>query len=147
MRTPWGTLRRVVRSRRPLVRPAAALVALALGLGAACAATRLPPVDRFEDAVLVYRDSDPEKALALAADDAGRSAWGAALGAWTLSDAKERALEACRESAQARGVEAPCRLFAAGDAPAEEIVRACAAGRAGARRCGLQKTYAPLLAR
>lgn len=122
------------------------LLALAAALAGACT-TQLPPVEgSFEDAIAVYLDSEPEKALALAADEAGRSAWGAAVGAWTVGGARDRALEACRASAERQGVEAPCHLFAVGEAPAESILRACGEGRAGERRCALQKTHGPRLA-
>lgn len=130
----------------PTPAAASAFLAALLALAAACAPTRLAPVEGgFEETVLVYRDSDPEKALALAADEAGRSAWGAAIGAWSKEAASERALETCRASAERRGVEAPCRLFALGDRPAEATRRACERGRAGARRCALQERHAPLL--
>lgn len=123
-------------------------LALVLGLGGACTFTP-PPASSFSEALYLYASADPKKAIALAATEQGgrgRSAWGVATGHLTQGSADEKAMEACMRNAQRAGVEAPCHLFAEGDAPAPETVAACRAGQLDPYRCRLQERHAGALA-
>lgn len=120
------------------------LILSALALPAAlpgCAATRMEGVSSFPEAVRLYRMSDDQKAMAVAADARGRRAWGVVFEYAREESAVEKALEECRANAAAARVDAPCFLFAVNDAQAESTVRACAEGRIGGQRCGLQSKY------
>lgn len=120
------------------------LAALALaGLAGACTFAP-PPAESFSEALYLYREADPKKAIALAAvarEGRGRSAWGVATGSLTQGHANEKALETCTRNAGRAGLDARCQLFAVGDAPAPDTVEACRAGQLPAYRCELQERY------
>ena len=119
-----------------------------LALGAACTFSPSAP-SSFSETLELYAGADGKKALALAAEaeeGRGRSAWGVFTGSLTQGHANQKALEACADNARGAGVEAPCHLFAEGDAPARETRVACLERRIGAYRCALQTRYAGALA-
>jgi hypothetical protein len=113
---------------------------------AGCETPRLSGAATFEEAVRTYAAADPPKALALAADERGKRAWGAQFG---RSTSKERALEdalaECDSSARRLGVDAQCFLFAIGNSQARSTLEKCSAGRIPAKRCEAQRRFAPLL--
>lgn len=134
--------------RRSARRPGlAATSLLAAALAAACTFTPSGG-STFSEALFLYETADAKKAIALAAVTQGnrrRSAWGVATGAVTQDYANEKALEACARNARRAGIEAPCHLFAVGDAPARDTVAACRAGRLDPYRCELQQRHAGAL--
>lgn len=123
--------------------PVLALLAALCG----CETPRLSGASSFEEAVRTYAAAEGPKALALAADESGKRAWGAQFG---RSSSKERAqrdaLAECDASARSLGVDAQCFLFAIGNAEARSTVEKCSAGRIPAKRCQAQQRFAPLLA-
>jgi hypothetical protein len=114
---------------------------LAAVVAAACPTTQLEPTATLEEAVRVYRLSKDPKAMAIASDEYGQRAWGVFYGGLRQERATEEALAACERNAARAGVRAPCYLFAIGDQPAQQTVRACAEGRIGPRRCAVQSRY------
>ena len=122
---------------------------LLLGLAAlaGCETPRLSGATTFEEAVRTYAASKGPKALALAADEGGKRAWGAQYG---RSTSKERAirdaLAECDASARRLGVEAQCFLFAIGNGEPRSTLEKCRAGSIPAKRCEAQRRFAPLLA-
>jgi hypothetical protein len=115
---------------------------LSLLLGIGCATTtQLGPSASFEETLGVYRLSSGKKALALAADEHGRKAYGVLYGSWSQDKANEKALATCTENATRSGVQALCYLFATGDRAAPETLRGCAEGRINPRRCALQDEH------
>jgi hypothetical protein len=111
-----------------------------------CETPRLSGAASFEEAVRTYAAADGPKALALAADESGKRAWGAQFG---RSTSKERALRdalaECDASARRLGVDAQCFLFAIGNSQAHSTLEKCSTGRIPARRCQAQQRFAPLL--
>jgi len=95
----------------------------------------------FPEAVKIYRLSDGKKALAVAADEQGKRAWGVLYGSSRQEHANKNALEDCQRNAARSGVRAECYLFAVGDVQAANTVKACSEGRIGSRRCAVQAKY------
>ena len=121
-----------------------ALLAAAL---AGCETPRLSGAATFEEAVRTYAASEGPKALALAADEHGRRAWGAQYGRSLSRERSIRdALAECDASARRRGVEAQCFLFAIGNAQSRSTLEKCGAARINPKRCQAQQRFAPLLA-
>lgn len=123
------------------------LLALAAGFGTACKTTRVGETASFEEAVRTYAVAKGRKALALAADENGRRAWGAQYGKSFSSEERaiREALDECDANARRYGVQAECHLFAVGDQPARETLDKCGARRINEKRCALQQQYGPLL--
>ena len=120
---------------------------LALGALAGCETPRLTGAATFEEAVRTYAAAKGSKALALAADERGKRAWGAQYGRSTSEERAIRdALAECDDSARRLGVEAQCFLFAIGNEEARSTLEKCGAGRIPAKRCQAQQRFAPLLA-
>lgn len=117
-----------------------AMFALLLGIGCATT-TELGPSASFEETLGVYRHSSGKKALALAADEHGKKAYGVLYGSWSQDKANEKALATCTQNATRSGVQAHCYLFAIGDRAAPQTLRGCADGRINPRRCALQREY------
>lgn len=122
---------------------------LALGLGtAACETTRMDDTETLEETVRTYAVSEGTKALAVAADERGKRAWGAQYGKGVSEErAVREALDVCDDSARARGVQADCYLFAVNDRQPRGTLEKCQSGRINPKRCAVQRDYAPLLAR
>jgi hypothetical protein len=129
------------------LRTVSALLAAA-ALFASCETTRVGESSTFEEAVRTYAAADGRKALALAADEKGKRAWGAQYGKSLSSQerATREALEECDANARRRGVRAECYLFAIGDRQSRSTLEKCSARRINPKRCALQERYAPLLA-
>jgi hypothetical protein len=125
---------------------AVALLAALVGC-ASWFTTQLGETSTLEGALRVYASSKEKKAMAVAADERGRRTWGVLYGSYTQEHANEKAIEACEKNARHSGIQAPCHLFAEGDAPAPSTVRACRAGTIGARRCELQNRFFELYPR
>jgi hypothetical protein len=132
MKTPWTSL------------PALAAAAL---FASACQTTRVGETYTFEEAVGTYAAAEGRKALALAADEHGKRAWGAQYGKRMSSQerAVREALEECDANARRLGVQAECHLFAVGERQARSTLEKCSARRINPKRCALQERYAPLL--
>ena len=94
-----------------------------------------------------YAVADGRKALALAADEKGKRAWGAQYGKKISSEerATREALEECDKNAQRLGVQSECHLFAVGSRQARSTLEKCSAHRINKKRCMDQEKYAPLL--
>ena len=120
---------------------ALSLLGLALLATSACRTTRLDSTSSFQETVAIYRETDDPKALALAADEYGKKTWGVAYGGFSEERSAEEAMALCERNAANSGVRAPCYLFAVGNRPAADTVRACAEGRIGPRRCAAQGQY------
>ena len=120
---------------------AGALLGVLLAVIAGCETTRLASSSSFAETVAVYSSSPEKKALALAADERGHRVWGASIGQPLQSRANQDALDECAENARARGIEAPCSLFAVGDSQASETLAACRDGRINAKRCAAQERF------
>jgi hypothetical protein len=116
-------------------------------LAAGCETTRVGETYTFEEAVRTYAQAEGRKALALAADEKGKRAWGAQYGKRISSQerATREALEECDENARRLGVQSECYLFAVGDRQARSTLEKCSARRINQRRCLAQEKYAPLL--
>jgi hypothetical protein len=116
-------------------------------VASACETTRVGETYTFEEAVRTYAAAEGRKALALAADDKGKRAWGAQYGKSLSSQerATREALEECDANAQRLGVQAECHLFAVGERQSRSTLEKCSARRINPKRCALQEQYAPLL--
>src|SRR5688572_13415307 len=113
------------------------VVAVAL-LAAACETTRVGETYSFEEAVRTYAAAEGgRKALALAADEKGKRAWGAQYGKRISSQerATREALEECDQNARRLGVQSECHLFAVGDRQARSTLEKCSARRINKKRC------------
>lgn len=123
------------------------LLVVATVFGAACETTRVGETETFEEAVRTYAATDGRKALALAADEHGKRAWGAQYGKSLSSEERaiREALDECDANARRYGVQAECHLFAVGEREPRETLEKCRARRINPKRCALQQQYAPLL--
>jgi hypothetical protein len=119
---------------------------LAAALLAGCETTRVGEASSFEEAVSTYQVADGRKALALAVDEKGSSAWGAQYGRSLSQERSSReAMEECNANARGRGIQADCYLFAIGNKQPRSTLEKCAARRINPKRCAYQQKYAPLL--
>ncbi len=107
-----------------------------------CASDDYGTVPTLREAIDIYRASDDEKAIAVAADEGGRRVWGVAVGEFEQEAASEKALAHCAKSARSAGVGAQCYLLLVGTGSAKQTDRGCAAGSIPARRCEVQRRFA-----
>ena len=122
------------------------LLAASLAATVACTTRLGQPARRgFGEAVRLYALGGEKKALALAVNENGQLAYGALYESLRQGDANERALEECRANARKNRIDAPCFLFAIGNAEAPDTVSGCAQGRIPQPRCIIQQRYAPVL--